>query len=108
MNKTIELLANKGQGTIKLDLNYQPGIALLTIDNPKRHNALSGKMMVEFHNAISELERNVTNDLVVLLVMGGGQSSFCAGLGTLINKIHCFSHLLIHIKLQISVLLVSM
>ncbi|KAG2213276.1 hypothetical protein INT46_002497 [Mucor plumbeus] len=80
MNKTIELLANKGQGNIKLDLNYQPGIALLTIDNPKRHNALSGKMMVEFHNAVSELERNVTNDLVALLVMGGGQSSFCAGL----------------------------
>lgn len=90
MNKTIELLANKGQGNIKLDLNYQPGIALLTIDNPKRHNALSGKMMVEFHNAVSELERNVTNDLVALLVMGGGQSSFCAGLGTLIDIITLF------------------
>ncbi|KAI8639382.1 ClpP/crotonase-like domain-containing protein [Parasitella parasitica] len=81
MNKTIELLANKGQGTIKVDLKYQPGIALLTIDNPKRHNALSGKMMVEFHHAVSELERNiVTNNLVALVVMGGGQSSFCAGL----------------------------
>ncbi|KAL7317264.1 hypothetical protein PS15m_003645 [Mucor circinelloides] len=80
MNKTIELLANKGQGTIRLDVNYQPGIALLTIDNPKRHNALSGKMMVEFHHAVCELERSSTNDLVALLVMGGGQSSFCAGL----------------------------
>jgi ethylmalonyl-CoA/methylmalonyl-CoA decarboxylase len=83
MNSTIELLANKGQGTIRLDLEYQPGVALLTIDNPKRHNALSGKMMVEFRNAITQLERNVSNDLVALIVMGGGspQKSFCAGIG---------------------------
>lgn len=83
MNSTIELLANKGQGTIRLDLEYQPGVALLTIDNPTRHNALSGKMMVEFHNAITQLERNVSNDLVALVVMGGGSplKSFCAGLG---------------------------
>ncbi|KAI9478894.1 MAG: ClpP/crotonase-like domain-containing protein [Benjaminiella poitrasii] len=82
MNSTIELLANKGQGTIRLDLEYQPGIALLTIDNPKRHNALSGKMMVEFYHAITQLERNVSNDLVALIAIGGGapKSSFCAGL----------------------------
>lgn len=90
MNKTIELLANKGQGTIKLDLKYQPGIALLTIDNPKRHNALSGKMMVEFFNAVTALERNMANDLVALVVRGGGQSSFCAGLG-----IYTFRHFLL-------------
>ncbi|CEP08935.1 hypothetical protein [Parasitella parasitica] len=81
MNRTIELLANKGQGKIKLDLKYQPGIAALTIHNPKRHNALSGKMMVELHHAVSELEHSIiANNLVALVVMGGEQSSFCAGL----------------------------
>jgi hypothetical protein len=82
MNAIIERLADKGQGTIKLDLKYQPGIALVTIDNPKRHNALSGKMMVEFRNVITQLERN-TNDLVAVIFMGGGSpiKSFCSGLG---------------------------
>lgn len=84
MNNSIKLLANKGPGTIRLDLNFKPGIARILIDNPDRHNALSGKMMVEFHQVITEIERNVANDLVALVVMGANNKSFCAGLGRLL------------------------
>lgn len=84
MDSIIEQLANKGQGTIRLDLGYQAGIALVTLDNPNRHNALSGKMMVELHNVISQLESN--KDIVAVIFMGGGSSSFCAGLGIIQYK----------------------
>lgn len=82
MNAIIDNLANKGQGTVRLDLDFKPGIALVTIDNPKRHNALSGKMMVEFYHAVTQLERN-DKDIVAVIVKGGGDpiKSFCAGLG---------------------------
>ncbi|CAO3623915.1 unnamed protein product [Mucor hiemalis] len=81
MNNIIENLVNKGQGTVRLDLDFQPGIALVTIDNPKRHNALSGKMMVEFYHTVTQLERN-DKDIVAVIVKGGGNpiKSFCAGL----------------------------
>lgn len=74
--------ADKGQGTIRLDLEYQHGVALVTIDNPERHNALSGKMMVDFHHVVNQLEKNV-NKLVAVIFMGGGSpvKSLCAGLG---------------------------
>ena len=86
MNTVIQQLENKGQGSVQLDLDYQPGIALVTIDNPKRHNALSGKMMVEFYQIVTQLEAN-TKDIVAVIVQGGGSpiKSFCAGLGTLIS-----------------------
>jgi 1,4-dihydroxy-2-naphthoyl-CoA synthase len=83
MDSILEEYADKGQGTIKLDLEYQPGIALVTIDNSTRHNSLSGKMMVEFHHVVNQLEKNI-NKLVAVIFMGGGSpiKSFCAGLGT--------------------------
>lgn len=77
---TLGYFSDKGQGTVRLDLTYQPGIALVTLDNPKRHNALSGKMMVEFHHIITRLEKN-TNDLVAVIFIGADLKSFCAGLG---------------------------
>ncbi|KAI9366284.1 ClpP/crotonase-like domain-containing protein [Pilaira anomala] len=76
---TLSYFSDKGQGTVRLDLTYQPGIALVTLDNPKRHNALSGKMMVEFHHIITRLEKN-TNDLVAVIFIGADLKSFCAGL----------------------------
>ncbi|KAG2232465.1 hypothetical protein INT48_005182 [Thamnidium elegans] len=79
MNSIISNFTDKGQGTVRLDLTYQPGVALVTFDNVKRHNALSGKMMVEFYHVITQLEQN-TQDLVAVIFMGGGLKSFCAGL----------------------------
>lgn len=50
-----------GQGHIELDLNHSPGLALLTLSNPERHNALTGKMMAELADCIDFLE-NATSD----------------------------------------------
>ncbi|KAI8988663.1 ClpP/crotonase-like domain-containing protein [Pilobolus umbonatus] len=79
MNSIIENLSNQGQGTIRLDLQFQPGIALITVDNPARHNALSGKMMVEFHHIVNTLKQH-THDIVAVIVMGSSLKSFCSGL----------------------------
>ncbi|GAA5817548.1 hypothetical protein MFLAVUS_011096 [Mucor flavus] len=79
MNAIISNFTDKGQGTVQLDLKYQPGVALVTFNNVKRHNALSGKMMVEFYHVITQLEQN-TQDLVAVIFMGSGLKSFCAGL----------------------------
>ncbi|KAI9266420.1 hypothetical protein EDC94DRAFT_668195 [Helicostylum pulchrum] len=60
MNSIISNFTDKGQGIVRLDLKYQPGVALVTFDNVKRHNALSV--------------------LVAVIFMGSGLKSFCAGL----------------------------
>ncbi|KAI8602703.1 ClpP/crotonase-like domain-containing protein [Dissophora ornata] len=45
-----------GQGHIELDLNHSPGLALLTLSNPGKHNALTGKMMAELADCVDFLE----------------------------------------------------
>jgi ethylmalonyl-CoA/methylmalonyl-CoA decarboxylase len=80
MDDIIKTLHNKGEGSVKLELDFRPSIARIIIDNSARHNALSGKMMVEWYNAVCELEKNV-NKLVAVIVMGASGKSFCSGLG---------------------------
>lgn len=50
-----------GQGHIELDLDHSPGLALLTLSNPTKHNALTGKMMAELADCVDLLEQ-VTSD----------------------------------------------
>ncbi|KAF9963587.1 enoyl CoA hydratase domain-containing protein 1 [Modicella reniformis] len=45
-----------GKGHIELDLNHSPGLALLTLSNPTKHNALTGKMMAELADCVDFLE----------------------------------------------------
>ncbi|KAG0201026.1 enoyl CoA hydratase domain-containing protein 1 [Mortierella sp. GBA30] len=45
-----------GQGHIELDLNHSPGLALLTLSNSTKHNALTGKMMAELADCVDFLE----------------------------------------------------
>ncbi|KAG9325764.1 hypothetical protein KVV02_003636 [Mortierella alpina] len=45
-----------GQGHIELDLCHSPGLALLTLSNPTKHNALTGKMMAELADCVDLLE----------------------------------------------------
>ncbi|KAF9194564.1 enoyl CoA hydratase domain-containing protein 1 [Haplosporangium sp. Z 767] len=49
-----------GQGHIELDLNHSPGLALLTLSNPEKHNALTGKMMAELADCVDFLEAATT------------------------------------------------
>ncbi|KAF9576335.1 enoyl CoA hydratase domain-containing protein 1 [Mortierella alpina] len=50
-----------GQGHIELDLHHSPGLALLTLSNPTKHNALTGKMMAELADCVDLLE-DATSD----------------------------------------------
>ncbi|KAG0371731.1 enoyl CoA hydratase domain-containing protein 1 [Mortierella sp. AD032] len=45
-----------GQGRISLDIHHSPGLALLTLTNPEKHNALTGKMMAELADCVDLLE----------------------------------------------------
>ncbi|KAG0271253.1 enoyl CoA hydratase domain-containing protein 1 [Linnemannia exigua] len=45
-----------GQGHISLDIHHSPGLALLTLTNPEKHNALTGKMMAELADCVDLLE----------------------------------------------------
>lgn len=64
-----------GSGSIDLSLG-EDGIGILVINNPEKRNAMSGKMMVELCNAISELEK--WKDGKGLLIHGAGLG-FCSG-----------------------------
>ena len=79
----IDKLRSLGQGTVKYDPQFAPGIGFIAIDNPDRHNAFSGKMMVEFYEIVVQIEQQELGDLVALIVSGAPQKSFCAGLGKL-------------------------
>ena len=51
----------------------------LTLDNAKRRNALSGKMMVELSDAVDELHRQSEKGGVTHVVIQGAQGTFCSG-----------------------------
>jgi len=53
------------------------GIAILTFNRPEKLNALSVKLMEEFHEILNYLEWNF--DIRVLIITGAGRA-FCAGL----------------------------
>ncbi|KAF9195716.1 enoyl CoA hydratase domain-containing protein 1 [Haplosporangium sp. Z 27] len=46
-----------GQGHIELDLNHSTGLGLVTIHNPEKHNALTGKMIAELADLVDFLEQ---------------------------------------------------
>jgi enoyl-CoA hydratase/carnithine racemase len=54
----------------------QQGIAIVRMSQPKRKNALSGKMMAEFSDAVDELEKWEQGCGLILTGEGG---TFCSG-----------------------------
>lgn len=74
-------LRGLGQGTIDFVPDYQPGVGLITLNNPTRHNAMSGVMMSQLADLTDKLENEPT-DLTGLIVTGAMPAkAFCAGLG---------------------------
>ncbi|CAG8457338.1 17412_t:CDS:2 [Racocetra persica] len=57
-----EELRKLGHGSVTFDPKYSPGIGLLTLQNPERHNALSGKMMAELSDIVDKLENIVQSN----------------------------------------------
>ncbi|KAH8547983.1 ClpP/crotonase-like domain-containing protein [Umbelopsis sp. PMI_123] len=73
-------LRGLGQGSIDFVPDYQPGIGLITLNNPTRHNAMSGVMMSQLADLTDKLE-NEPADLAGLIVTGSVPAkAFCAGL----------------------------
>ncbi|CAG8564378.1 16779_t:CDS:2 [Cetraspora pellucida] len=101
-----EELRKLGHGSVTFDPKHSLGIGLLTLQNPKRHNALSGKMMAELSDIVDELENIVqTNtdanlnhennecvlnkgDNLVGIIVTGSKNTFCSGLDLSVAKDH--------------------
>ncbi|XP_041358365.1 ethylmalonyl-CoA decarboxylase-like [Gigantopelta aegis] len=65
-----------GGGSVDLEKDDQSGIAIITLNNTKKRNALTGKMMVELSDRIRELEEWDNGKGLILRGAGG---TFCSG-----------------------------
>ncbi|GFR60187.1 ethylmalonyl-CoA decarboxylase [Elysia marginata] len=63
-------------GSIDLEMDDQSGIAIMMLNNPRRLNSLTGKMMVEMANHITVLEKWSAGKG---LVLAGVSGNFCSG-----------------------------
>ncbi|XP_045160119.2 ethylmalonyl-CoA decarboxylase-like [Mercenaria mercenaria] len=63
-------------GSVDLAKDETSGIATVIINNPGRKNAFTGKMMVDFYDCVSDLEKWVTGKCVIL---AGCDGTFCSG-----------------------------
>lgn len=63
-------------GSVDLEMDEQSGIAIMTLNNPKRLNSLTGKMMVDMANHITALEEWPSGKGLVLV---GASGNFCSG-----------------------------
>ena len=63
------------------DLTYEKAdhIATITLDNPEKLNAMTGKMLASFSTAIEEVR---SDDDVRVLVLTGRGRGFCTGADT--------------------------
>ncbi|KAL0086404.1 ClpP/crotonase-like domain-containing protein [Phycomyces blakesleeanus] len=75
-----EKLQYLGKGKVLYEPCYRPGISLVSIENPDHHNALSGKMMAELYRIVGHLEKDTNDNRVGVIVTGGPNKAFCAGL----------------------------
>ncbi|XP_060072268.1 ethylmalonyl-CoA decarboxylase-like [Ylistrum balloti] len=69
-------LEGYGGGSVDLTKDVADGIAIVTLNNPDKKNALSGKMMLDFRNVVEELE---TWDDGKGVILTGSQRTFCSG-----------------------------
>ncbi|ESO13101.1 hypothetical protein HELRODRAFT_159708 [Helobdella robusta] len=74
--RQIDLLRKHRGGSVDLEVNEKTGIALMTLNNPKKKNAITGSMHLEFEERIEELEKWETGK--GLIVKGCG-NTFCSG-----------------------------
>ncbi len=106
-----DTLGRMGTGHISLDLDWAEGIAKIQLQNPKKRNALDGKMMVELASIVDQLEEHVhrlENDLdadiarfhlhpkvashatdshpISVVILTGDEKSFCTGFDLSVAK----------------------
>ncbi|RUS24627.1 ClpP/crotonase-like domain-containing protein [Jimgerdemannia flammicorona] len=89
-----EQLRAIGEGSVDFNPDHAPGVALITLNNPAKHNALSGKMMAELADVVDTLEKWTRiesmerTELVGIVLTGSEGKSFCAGLDLSAAKSH--------------------
>ena len=72
--------------TLQLETDAR-GVATLRLNQPDKHNALSGKMITELSNAAKAI---ASDDNIRVVVLTGAGKSFCAGgdLGWMRQQLH--------------------
>ena len=76
MEKFLNRLSRYGSGQILLEKDNSSGIAIVTLENHKRRNALTGHMMVALKGIVNELEAWEQGKAVILRGYG---DTFCSG-----------------------------
>lgn len=76
MEKFLENLSEYGSGSIFVEKDNSSGVAVVTIENHKRRNALTGHMMVVLKEVVNELEEWEAGKAVILR---GHGDTFCSG-----------------------------
>lgn len=76
MEKFLDRLSKYGGGEILLEKDNSSGVAVVTIENYKRKNALTGHMMVALKGVVNELEAWEQGKAVILRGYG---DTFCSG-----------------------------
>ncbi|XP_018908770.1 ethylmalonyl-CoA decarboxylase isoform X2 [Bemisia tabaci] len=72
----VEWLSRYGEGSVDLIKNSETGIAHVTLNQVKKKNCLSGKMMVDFYHIVEDLEQWTDGKGIILSGAGG---TFCSG-----------------------------
>lgn len=69
--------------------SLDPGVAMvMTLNNPKARNALTGKMMAELADCIDVLEQPSYHEALTAVILRGADGFFCAGADIGIAKDH--------------------
>ncbi|ESO13102.1 hypothetical protein HELRODRAFT_159709 [Helobdella robusta] len=74
--KQIDLLSKYPGGCVDLEKNDKTGIAVLTLNNPTKKNALTGSMMIDFEKRVEDLESWEKGRGVIFK---GSGNTFCSG-----------------------------
>ncbi|XP_070196391.1 ethylmalonyl-CoA decarboxylase-like [Littorina saxatilis] len=71
-----EQLGQYRAGSVDLTKNNDTGVAIITLNNPQRKNALSGSMMVELADHVTDLSQWQAGKG---LLLRGAEGTFCSG-----------------------------
>ncbi|XP_049834069.1 ethylmalonyl-CoA decarboxylase-like [Schistocerca gregaria] len=89
MTTIILSLSENGGGNITMEKDETTGLVMICINNPQKRNAFSGKMMVELHNAVTEIEKWKTGKGLILY---GAEGHFCSGGDLSFARENCNPH----------------
>ncbi|WP_121613151.1 enoyl-CoA hydratase [Mesobacillus foraminis] len=68
---------NDGSAKNVLIEKMSSGVAIITLNRPEAANALSKKLLFEFHGILQELKND--GDIRAVILTGAGEKAFCAG-----------------------------